>query len=139
MRHSVNTCPSKLSQLPYSRAFRSASGMLASLWTYMGSFSISILLSNTEDGTKIRFCSPVCCLPSGVYHVAVSVMVCMGGAAVINRSFTQPCPIPPGLAVERIYTRVPAPLGRLRDLRYSYSSCVKCVSSSNAIKSYACP
>ena len=121
--------------MPYSRAFRSASGMLASRWTYMGSFSISILLSNTEDGTKIRFCCPMCFLPSGVYHAASSVMVCIGAAAVMKRSFTHPWPTPPGLAVERIYTRVPGPLGRFRDFRYSYSSCVKCVSSSKAIKS----
>ena len=40
-----------------------------------------------------------------------------GGAAVIKRSFTQPCPIPPGLQVARMYTRVPGPLGRLRENR----------------------
>ena len=63
----------------------------------------------------------------------------IGAAAVMKRSFTHPWPTPPGLAVERIYTRVPGPLGRFLDFRYSYYSCVKCVSSSKAIKSYACP
>ena len=33
---------------------------------------------------------------------------------MMNRAFTQPWPMPPGLVVARIYTRVPGPVGRLR-------------------------
>ena len=55
--------------------------------------------------------------PSGKVTSTSSQTVDMGLPAVMNRSLTQPCPIPPGLAVERIYTRVPGPLGRFLENR----------------------
>jgi len=39
----------------------------------------------------------------------------IGGAAVINRFFTHPCPIPPGFPVARMYTLVPGPVARFRE------------------------
>ena len=53
-------------------------------------------------------------VPSGRRTVTVSTMGVPGGAGVMNRAFTQPWPMPPGLVVARIYTRVPGPVGRLR-------------------------
>ena len=39
-----------------------------------------------------------------------------GGAGVMNRFFTQPCPTPPGFPVARMYTRVPGPEARFLDI-----------------------
>ena len=50
-------------------------------------------------------------MPSGIRTLYSSQMGVPGGAGVINRSFTQPWPTPPGLVVARIYTRVPGPGG----------------------------
>ena len=77
--------------------------------------------------------------PSGVRTETVSHTVVIGGAHVMNRSFTQPCPTPPGFVVARTPTNVPGPEGRLRENMNEYSSHVKCVSSSNRIRSNCRP
>jgi hypothetical protein len=69
---------------------------------YSGSFCSRILLSNTEEGTKMRDFQRVSSCPSGYLIFTCSQMVCIGCAAVINRSFTQPWPMPPGFAWARI-------------------------------------
>ena len=76
--------------------------MEARRWTYCGSFRSRAGLSKTEDGTKMRFCCRVRTVPSGSRQETSSQMGCMGGAAVMKRSFTQPWPTPPGLAVARM-------------------------------------
>ena len=65
----------------------------------------------------MRLCRARCSLPAGSRQVTSSQMVLMGLEAVTKRSLTHPWPTPPGLAVARIYTRVPGPLGRLRENR----------------------
>ena len=77
--------------------------------------------------------------PWGNMICVISVTGVMGGAQVINRSFTQPWPTPPGLVVPRIPTKVPGPPGRLRLNMKEYSSQVKWVSSSKMIRSYCLP
>ena len=52
--------------------------------------------------------------PSGAFTFTSCTIRVPAGAGLINRAFTQPCPTPPGLAVARMYTRVPGPEGRLR-------------------------
>ena len=83
---------------------------------YVGSFVNSFWLSNTVAGTKIRDRLTLRAVPSGATTVYSPTMGVKGFAAVINLSFTQPWPRPPGFVVARIYTRVPAPPGRLRDI-----------------------
>ena len=91
--------------------------MEASRCTYMGSLVSRAGLSNTLLGTNIRLCLLFWRVPSGVLQVTSCQMVRMGGPAVINRSLTHPWPTPPGLAVARMYTLVPGPLGRFRENR----------------------
>ena len=110
----MNTCPEKLSQLPYSRACFSASGKLASAARYPGSLPSRAGLSNTLEGMNTRARSSTFWVPSGSFTGNCSTMGVPGGAGVMNRAFTQPCPTPPGLVVARRYTRVPGPVGRLR-------------------------
>ena len=83
---------------------------------YVGSFVNSFWLSNTVAGTKIRDRLILWAVPSGATTVYSPTIGVKGFAAVINLSFTQPWPRPPGFVVARIYTRVPAPPGRLRDI-----------------------
>ena len=66
------------------------------------------------DGMNTRARRSTFSVPSGIRTGNCSTMGVPGGAGVMNRAFTQPCPTPPGLVVARRYTRVPGPVGRLR-------------------------
>lgn len=66
------------------------------------------------DGMNTRALCSFCSVPFGHFTVYSSVMGVPGGAGVMNRAFTHPWPMPPGLVVARMYTRVPGPVGRLR-------------------------
>ena len=59
-------------------------------------------MSNTVLGTKMRLFFRVSVCPSGNVTGTSSQIVVIGGAAEMNRSFTQPWPMPPGLAVARM-------------------------------------
>ena len=66
------------------------------------------------DGTNTRARRSTFSVPSGIRTGYSSTMGVPGGAGVMNRAFTHPCPMPPGFAVARMYTCVPGPVGRLR-------------------------
>ena len=66
------------------------------------------------EGMNTRARCSFCSVPSGRRTVYSSTMGVPGGAGVMNRAFTHPWPMPPGLVVARMYTRVPGPVGRLR-------------------------
>nr|DAG91459.1 MAG TPA: hypothetical protein [Herelleviridae sp.] len=69
------------------------------------------------DGIKILVRRIFSTLPSGFFTSTSCTIRVPGGAGLMNRAFTQPWPTPPGLAVARMYTCVPGPLGLLRLMR----------------------
>ena len=69
------------------------------------------------EGINTRVRRSFSTVPSGFFTSTSCTIRVPGGAGVMNRAFTHPWPMPPGLAVARMYTCVPGPLGRLRLIR----------------------